>query len=198
MPDPRPVGPIRPDASHVTPDGPGDMPAAQVAAAISPGPGGSPGHSPVGGHEGPAAPGTPQVLIAGFGLPGRSISEALDATGVPHVVIEANADVVLRCRKTGRRMVCGDARDPAVLTEAGVASVGLVALMMPVESAVIEAVEVVRRLRPDVRIVARVTFTSTGLEATRRGADAVVVAEQVVALDAARTVAGLLPTSTVG
>lgn len=151
---------------------------------------------PYGGHDGPAAQGLPRVMIAGFGLPGRSISEALDEAGVPHVVIEANADVVERCRKSGRNMVCGDARDPAVLVEAGLASVGLVALMMPVEAAVIDAVEAVRRLRPDVRIVARVTFTSTGLEATRRGADAVVVAEQVVALEAARTVAGLLPAGT--
>jgi voltage-gated potassium channel Kch len=44
-----------------------------------------------------------------------------------------------------------------------------------------EAVAEARRLNPRVRILARCRYVSSGIEATRRGADEVVVEEQAVA-----------------
>lgn len=134
----------------------------------------------------------PRAIIAGFGLPGRSIADDLDRRQIPYVVIEVNAEVVERAKKCGRRMICGDVRQLGVLEEAGLGGAEVVALMVPVEGIVIEAVEVVRKARPDIKIVARVAFTSTGMEAKRKGADVVIVAEQVVASSATNVVGALL------
>jgi voltage-gated potassium channel Kch len=49
-----------------------------------------------------------------------------------------------------------------------------------------EVVEAARKMNPSARIIARCTFVSGGLEATRRGADEVVIAEQVVAAEFGR------------
>jgi CPA2 family monovalent cation:H+ antiporter-2 len=121
------------------------------------------------------------AIIAGFGLPGRSLEEELSRLGVGCVVIETNPDVVARCRKAHHIMVCGDARSEAVLREAGIQRAAWLAVVIPAEDVVLDVIRVARRLNPGLRILARTAFTSTGMEATRLGAVDVVVAEQVVA-----------------
>jgi voltage-gated potassium channel Kch len=135
-------------------------------------------------------PGSPFVLIAGFGIPGRFVAELLDFHGIAHCVIEQNPVVAERCTTT--RIVTGDVRDEAVLQQAGIESATLVALTLPLESVVHEAIQVVRRLRPDVRIIARVNFTSAGLIAQKLGADQVVVEEQLAAREFFRLIEGNL------
>jgi voltage-gated potassium channel Kch len=115
----------------------------------------------------------PRIIIAGFGIPGRFIAELLDYHEVPYTVIETNAEVVHRC--TTVRMIEGDVRDEKVLREAGIESADLLAITLPVESVVHQAIEVARRLRPDIRIAARVNYTSAGLTAQKLGADHVIV-----------------------
>lgn len=134
----------------------------------------------------------PKWIIAGFGLPGRSVSEELDHQKIPYTVIEVNPEVVFRCAKGGRHMVLGDVRDPAILESAGIGSVDVVALMMPVEHAVVEAARVIRRLRPDARILARTTYLSVGMEMKELGVTNVVIAEEVVARASAEIVRGIL------
>jgi hypothetical protein len=53
--------------------------------------------------------------------------------------------------------------------------------MVPNDEVVLAAVPRVRQLNPTAQIIARCAFTSTGLEAARRGANRSIVAEQVVA-----------------
>jgi voltage-gated potassium channel len=140
-------------------------------------------------HEPVSAPATaPQVLVAGFGLPGRSIAEQLDLLNIEYSVIEMNEDVAKRCHRRNRQIVVGDATDPQTLIKAGLKTVKTVALMMPVDSAVLHAVSAVRTLRPDVYIIARTAFTSVGMEAHRLGANEIIVAEQVVATYAEQSI----------
>ncbi|MGH7214144.1 MAG: NAD-binding protein [Tepidisphaeraceae bacterium] len=122
-----------------------------------------------------------RVIIAGYGLPGRSVADLLDQRGVPFRVIEFNADTVTRCARGGVPIISGDARDADVLRRAGVEQAQLLALTIPDDRVVLDIIEQARKLNPKVRIVARCSYTSTGMEASRRGAQDVVVAEQIVA-----------------
>lgn len=133
---------------------------------------------PVGGH----------AIIVGFGLSGRATANALIARGVPIYVIERNTETVRRCSVAGLRIVEGDATDEQVLRKAGIETAAFFAATMPNEHAVLEMVGLARRLNPDVQIVARCEYVSTGMKLTRRGADEVVIAEQVIAAEFGRLV----------
>ncbi len=128
------------------------------------------------------------AIIAGFGLAGRATANALIARGVPICVIERNIDTVRRCSIAGLRIFQGDATDESLLRRAGIESAVFFAATMPNDPAVLEAVGLARRLNPAVRIFARCEYVSTGMKATRRGADEVVIAEQVVAAKFGRLV----------
>jgi len=52
---------------------------------------------------------------------------------------------------------------------------------VPDEQAVLTATKLARRLNPNIYIVARTLYSSSGMQATQFGADEVVKAEQVVA-----------------
>ena len=134
------------------------------------------------------------AIIAGFGVPGRAVADRLTAAGVPFVVLELNAQTVMRCAPTGIRIVAGDAADEQTLRRAGIDRAALFAITVPVDAAVLASISAARRLNPAVRIWARCRYVSTGLQATRRGADEVIVAEQVVAHEFERLIdSGKLP-----
>jgi CPA2 family monovalent cation:H+ antiporter-2 len=138
------------------------------------------------------APPPPQVLIVGFGLPGRFAAEVLDARKIPYCIIElnpANAESIAACRK---RVVCGDARDPALLRKAGIDTAEFLAVTMPDERIVLEVLAAARQLKPGLKMMARCNYTSTGIKAERAGAFAVVVEEQIVALEFAKLMSNTL------
>lgn len=140
---------------------------------------------PAGGH----------AIIVGFGLSGRATANALLARGIPIYVIERNNETVRRCAMAGLRIVEGDATDELVLRSAGIESAAYFVATMPNEHAVLEMVGQARRLNPDVRIVARCEYVSTGMKLTRRGADEVVIAEQVVAAEFGKLVESVARTA---
>src|SRR3954470_21449228 len=122
-------------------------------------------------------PASPAAIIIGFGLPGRFVAEVLDARKIPYCVIElnpTNAKSIASCRKP---VVCGDARDPALLKQAGLDAAQILALTLPDEKIGLEVIEVARRINPTIRIMARVHYTSTGIRAEKLGAFAVIVEE---------------------
>lgn len=143
----------------------------------------------------PRDPGPPaggHAIIVGFGLSGRATANALVARGVPLYVIERNAETVRRCSVAGLRIVEGDATDEQVLRKAGIETAAFFAATMPNEHAVLEMVGLARRLNPNVKILARCEYVSTGMKLSRRGADEVVIAEQVIAAEFGRLVETVL------
>ncbi len=137
----------------------------------------------------------PQVLsghaiIAGFGVPGRAVAEWMAAHHIPAVVIDQNPQIVERCGRSGTTILAGDVRDESTLRQAGIERASLIALAIPSEKIVLEAVTLARRLNPTVRIIARCTFISGGLEAARRGATQTIVAEEIAAREFVRLLEG--------
>jgi voltage-gated potassium channel Kch len=130
------------------------------------------------------------AIIAGFGVPGRAFAEWLTRRKMPFIVIEKNESIVERCGITGTTIIAGDVRSEQTLLHAGVQRAAVVALTVPIESVVLEATAIVRRLNPKARIIARVQYISAGLDAVRRGADEAVVAEELAAREFVRLLEG--------
>ena len=127
-------------------------------------------------------------IIAGYGIPGRAVAEALDVRHLPYCVLELNATTVHRCEKSGVHIVEGDVADPEVLRLAHIESAAALIIAIPDEKAALQATEVARKLNPSLKIISRTHYISAGIEAKARGADAVIVAEQVVAQEMSRVV----------
>jgi CPA2 family monovalent cation:H+ antiporter-2 len=122
------------------------------------------------------------VIIVGFGLAGRCVADLLDSAGLSYTIIEKNPVTVETQRALGRRVLAGSTSDAQTLTEAGLNTASILALTIPDEDAVLEAISLARRLRPEIYIIARTTYSSKGMQASQLGADDVVKAEQAVAL----------------
>ncbi len=120
------------------------------------------------------------VIVAGYGIPGRVVGEFLQSHCRHYCVIELNANVVHRCEHVVP-IIEGDVTDEQVLRRAGIERCSMLFLTVPNDPAVLEAITIARRLNPQVPIMARCRFISTGMEARRRGANQVVVEEQAVA-----------------
>ena len=128
------------------------------------------------------------AIVAGFGVPGRVAADSLLAKNVPICVIELNRATVERCATTKYHVIEGDVCEEDVLRRAGVEHATLLVLAVPSDSAVLEAVSVARKLNPKLRILARCRFISSGMEAHRRGANEVIIEEQVVAQELQRRI----------
>lgn len=122
----------------------------------------------------------PFAIIAGFGVPGRAAHEALCTAGWQVSVIERNARTVQRCQH-GMDIREGDATEPQTLQEVGLTAAKLLVIALPDEATTLKCVDAARTLNREVKIIARTYFTSSAYEAKRRGADEVVIAEQVIA-----------------
>jgi voltage-gated potassium channel Kch len=167
-------------------DAPADPQPPTAAAPAPPPPRADSADCPAAGGVVPAAPPQVAVVIVGFGLPGRFVAEVLDARKVAYCVLErnpSNARSIAACKKP---VVCGDARDPNLLREAGLEGAQFLAVTLPDEKTVLEVLAVAKQVNPNVRMMARCNYTSTGIKAERAGAFAVVVEEQIVALEFAK------------
>jgi voltage-gated potassium channel Kch len=136
---------------------------------------------------------TGHAIVAGFGIPGRAAANLLLAKKVPFCVVELNPETVRRCSKAGLPIIQGNVVEEPTLRRAGIERAGFLALAMPNEEAVLEALVLARRLNPSIRILARCRHVSTALEAMKRGADGVVSEEEVIGQAFSRTAEPMLP-----
>jgi CPA2 family monovalent cation:H+ antiporter-2 len=120
------------------------------------------------------------VIIAGYGIVGRCVAERLASRKAPFCIVELNRATVTRLEYGPVPIIEGDIRQESILQQAGIERALALALAMPDEKQTLEALAVARKIRPDIKIIVRCTFSSAGMQAARLGA-AVVVAEQVVA-----------------
>ena len=121
------------------------------------------------------------AIIAGFGLAGRWAADLFERCGVPYLVVERNARTVVRQSRLGKNVILGDVCDEQTLVCAGIEGAGILALTIPDEQAVLRATALARRLNPELYIIARTIYTSSGLQVGELGANDVVKAEQAVA-----------------
>ena len=138
------------------------------------------------------------VIIAGFGLAGRFVADLLDDTEISYTIVEKNPATVETQAALGRRIVGGDITQTEVLHHAGLVTAAILALTIPDEDAVLSAITVARRLRPEIYIIARTTYASKGMEASQLGADEVIKAEHAVAIQFYERLSRRIATTAVG
>ena len=123
---------------------------------------------------------TDHVIIAGYGIVGRCVAETLAKRKVPFCIVELNPATVNRLEYSAVQIILGDIRDESILHQAGISTAKAIALAMPDEKQSLEALKIVRNIRPEIPCIVRVVFTSAGIQTQQLNATPV-VAEQVVA-----------------
>ncbi len=131
----------------------------------------------------PAPPLAQHLVLVGFGVNGRNVARAARAVDIPYHIIEMNPDTVRREQARGEIISYGDATSLPVLEGAGLdqAHALVVAIADPVATRRI--VELARRLRPDLYIIARTRLLEEVADLHKLGADEVIPEEYETALE---------------
>jgi CPA2 family monovalent cation:H+ antiporter-2 len=122
--------------------------------------------------QGPALPQvtesmTDHVVIVGYGRVGRHIVSILEEMGIPHLVVEADAE---RGEELSRKQIptlYGDAANSEVLTHAGLTRARALVVAGPDEDASALVVTAARDLAPELPIIAR----ASSVDGTKRLAE---------------------------
>ena len=101
---------------------------------------------------------TPDVLILGFGVIGKNVSQVLMATKIPFRVLEMNLNNVKEGKKNNIPIFYGDCTDNEALTRAGFFEAKAVVIAISDETAVKEATSIMKKLRPDIFILVRTRY----------------------------------------
>ena len=126
------------------------------------------------------------VVIAGYGRVGAFIVQEIRQLGLPYVAIESDPAIISREAADNDSLIYGDATNDAVLTAAGVQHAQLFVAALPEHVSALVAVQHVRRLNPEIRIVSRAGRQEEVRVLEETGADAVVWPELEAALEMMR------------
>lgn len=117
------------------------------------------------------------MIIVGFGVNGRDLARAADASDIPHLILEINAGTVKRGRSAGRSIFYGDATQPSILDIAKVRSARVMVVGVSDRLATSRIVKAARALSPGLHIIARTQFVADAPALYDLGADEVVPEE---------------------
>lgn len=95
------------------------------------------------------------VVLCGFGRVGSSLGRALDAFGLPYVVIDRNPDIIRRLQIRRTPCLFGDASHRELLVKAGATDASLIIVALPEIEPAALTVGRLRDLNPKVPILAR-------------------------------------------
>ncbi len=117
------------------------------------------------------------VVIAGYGINGRNLSNVLSAVKIPFVVVEMNPEIVISEKRKGLPIFYGDAskEDILKLTNISKAKILVIAICDPAHTRMM--VKTARKLNPGIYIITRIRFVSELEELYELGADEVIPAE---------------------
>lgn len=111
------------------------------------------------------------VVVLGGGKVGRAAARALKRQGIPVHLVEKNRDLRERIGDAADKVFIGDAADRDVLTRAGLDDAPSVLLTTHDDATNIYLAIYCRRLKPDVRLVSRITHEKNMEAILRAGAD---------------------------
>ncbi|MDD1693919.1 MAG: cation:proton antiporter [Methanoregula sp.] len=118
------------------------------------------------------------IIIAGYGITGKSVARAAEITGIPYMVIEMNPDIIQR-EKSARRpyFIFGDAAQDELLEHAGICNARALVVVVSDQEAVPRIVHKARRMSPEIYIIARTQSIRNAQYLLDLGADEVVSEE---------------------
>jgi CPA2 family monovalent cation:H+ antiporter-2 len=116
----------------------------------------------------------PRVVIVGCGRVGRLVADMLQRHGRPYVALDADADMIDRCKREGYQAVFGNAARLDVLERLGVARAPAVVLTMDEPVLAQRLTKKLRAAHPGVPIIARARDTRHAAELYKAGASTAV------------------------
>ena len=117
------------------------------------------------------------MILAGYGIAGEQVAEALRRVGRQYVVVDMNAETVRRLSGEGEPAFYGDVTSPAVLESLGIGHAAELVVAVNDPGATERAIRSARGLSPRLRIVARTQYAIDGPGLRDAGADEVITAE---------------------
>jgi monovalent cation:H+ antiporter-2, CPA2 family len=126
----------------------------------------------------------PRAVIIGYGPVGQAVDRVLSETGIDTVVVDLNMDTIAVREAAGRRALYGDASQPGILEQAGIARAEYLIVTLPHSVNRTPLITTARQLSPRCRIFVRARYLREGPELVQAGASAAVFeeAEAAVAL----------------
>jgi CPA2 family monovalent cation:H+ antiporter-2 len=96
------------------------------------------------------------IVIAGYGLTGKSVAQAAKIAGIPYMVIELSPEVIRQERSAFRpNFLYGDAVQEEVLECAGIRRARTLVVAISEEDAIPRVIYTARQMAPDLYIIAR-------------------------------------------
>ena len=123
------------------------------------------------------------VIIAGYGLAGQELAEALGNCDKPFVTVDLNPANVRLAARQGLQSYFGDVTSPEVLHRLCVENARGLVLTVNDPDAAARAVRAARRLAPDLTVIARSQYVADIAGLVAAGASRVIVAETAAAAE---------------
>jgi len=118
------------------------------------------------------------IVIAGYGITGKSVARAAKIAGIPYVVIELNPEIIQRERSKFRPdFIFGDAVQEEVLGHAGIRRARTLVVAVSDENAIPRIVRTARRMAPDLYILARTRRVRNADSLLAQGANEIISEE---------------------
>jgi CPA2 family monovalent cation:H+ antiporter-2 len=126
----------------------------------------------------------PRAVIVGYGPVGQAVDRVLSETGIDTVVVDLNMDTIAEREAAGKRALYGDASQPGILEQAGIARAQYLIVTLPHSVNRTPLIATARQLSPRCRIFVRARYLREGAELVQAGANAACFeeAEAAVAL----------------
>ncbi len=123
------------------------------------------------------------VIIAGYGLAGRTLARVLRASNIPYRVVDQNPRLVAAAKERGEPALFGDASRASILERVGVKRAELVCIAISDPEATRRCLSTVRALAPGVRVVVRARYVRELDQLFAAGATDVVAEEFEATID---------------
>ncbi len=124
------------------------------------------------------------IVIAGYGITGKSVARAATLAGIPYMAIELNPEIIRQERSPYRpNFIFGDAVQEEVLLHAGIRRARTLVVVVSEEEAVPRIIRAARNLSPSVHILARTRHVRNAQNLLDLGADEVISEEFESALE---------------
>ena len=114
----------------------------------------------------------PLAVVVGYGPVGRAVDEALRQAGTRTVVVDLNMETVARLNARGRHAIFGDASQPGILEQAGLARASHLVVTLPHSVNRTPMIAAARQLNPTCRILVRARYLRERAELEQVGTTA--------------------------
>ena len=120
------------------------------------------------------------IIVLGYGVAGKYVTNSLLDSGNKVLVIEMGPMGVLQARKDGAAALIGNAQRRDILEHAGVSSAKMLVTTLPDYRSTVEIIDQVRSISSSIPIVARARYSRHSASLSTAGADIVVDEELCV------------------